>query len=155
MKERARRDGRVRLAAKPLNDYLLLRALEIAERQAMPVQIHTGFGDADLDLREANPLHLRPLLESGRYANVPFVLLHASYLRPRARIPGGHLRQRLRRRGARHPASRRRDPGDAAPAAGLAPSTKVVYSSDASQIPELFWLAARWGGAGSGRCWTS
>ena len=45
----------------------------------MPVQIHTGFGDADLDLREANPLHLRPLLESGRYANVPFVLLHASY----------------------------------------------------------------------------
>jgi hypothetical protein len=75
VKESARRDGRVRLAAKPLNDYLLLRALEIAERQAMPVQIHTGFGDADLDLREANPLHLRPLLESGRYANVPFVLL--------------------------------------------------------------------------------
>jgi predicted TIM-barrel fold metal-dependent hydrolase len=79
VKERARRDGGVRLATKPLNDYLLLRALEIAERQTMPVQIHTGFGDADLDLREANPLHLRPLLESGQYANVPFVLLHASY----------------------------------------------------------------------------
>src|SRR4030095_8674358 len=31
---------------------------------------------------------------------------------------------------------------------GLAPSTKVVYSSDASQIPELFWLAARWGRRG-------
>jgi uncharacterized protein len=24
----------------------------------------------------------------------------------------------------------------------------VVYSSDASQIPELFWLAARWGRRG-------
>src|SRR5262249_26023976 len=79
LNDRARRDGRVRLAAKPLNDYLLLRALEIAERQALPVQMHAGFGDADLDLREANPLHLRPLLESGRYASVPFVLLHASY----------------------------------------------------------------------------
>ena len=79
VKERGRREGRVRLADKPLNDYLLLRALEIAERQAMPVQIHTGFGDADLDLRDANPLYLRPLLESGRFANVAFVLLHASY----------------------------------------------------------------------------
>jgi predicted TIM-barrel fold metal-dependent hydrolase len=32
----------------------------------------------------------------------------------------------------------------------LAPTTKVVYSSDASQIPELFWLAARWGRRGLG-----
>src|SRR5262249_56811569 len=31
---------------------------------------------------------------------------------------------------------------------GLAPTSKVVYSSDASQIPELFWLAARWGRRG-------
>jgi uncharacterized protein len=31
---------------------------------------------------------------------------------------------------------------------GLAPTTKVVYSSDASQIPELYWLAARWGRRG-------
>jgi hypothetical protein len=32
----------------------------------------------------------------------------------------------------------------------LAPATKVVYSSDASQIPELYWLAARWGRRGLG-----
>jgi len=32
----------------------------------------------------------------------------------------------------------------------LAPTTKVVYSSDASQIPELFWLAARWARRGLG-----
>jgi hypothetical protein len=31
---------------------------------------------------------------------------------------------------------------------GLAPMSKVVYSSDASQIPELFWLAALWGRRG-------
>ena len=151
VKEHARRDGRVRLATKPLNDYLLLRALEIAERQAMPVQIHTGFGDADLDLREANPLHLRPLLESGQYANVPFVLLHASY--PYVRELGylaaiyanvyADVGLAIPHLAAEIPTMLRQ-------LLGLAPSTKVVYSSDASQIPELFWLAARWGRRGLG-----
>lgn len=151
VKERARRDGRVRLAAKPLNDYLLLRALEIAARQALPVQIHTGFGDADLDLREANPLHLRPLLESGRYANVPFVLLHASY--PYVRELGylaaiyanvyADVGLAIPHLAAEIPTMLRQ-------VLSLAPSTKVLYSSDASQIPELFWLAARWGRRGLG-----
>jgi uncharacterized protein len=151
VKERARGDGRVRLATKPLDDYLLLRALEIAERQAMPMQIHTGFGDADLDLREANPLHLRPLLESGRYANVPFVLLHASY--PYVRELGylaaiyanvyADVGLAIPHLAAEIPTMLRQ-------LLGLAPSTKVVYSSDASQIPELFWLAARWGRRGLG-----
>ena len=151
LKERARREGRVRLAAKPLNDYLLLRALEIAERQALPVQIHTGFGDADLDLREANPLHLRPLLESGRYANVPFVLLHASY--PYVRELGyltaiyanvyADVGLAIPHLAAEIPAMLRQ-------LLSLAPTTKVVYSSDASRIPELFWLGARWGRRGLG-----
>jgi uncharacterized protein len=151
VKERARRDGRVRLAAKPLTDYLLLRALEIAERQAMPVQVHTGFGDADLDLRDANPLHLRPLFESGRYASVPFVLLHASY--PYVRELGylaaiyanvyADVGLAIPQLAAEIPAMLRH-------LLGLAPATKIVYSSDASQVPELFWLAARWGRRGLG-----
>jgi predicted TIM-barrel fold metal-dependent hydrolase len=146
VKERARRDGHVRLAAKPLNDYLLLRALELADRQALPVQIHTGFGDADLDLREANPLHLRPLLESTRYANVPFVLLHASY--PYVRELGylaamyPHVYADV---GLAIPHLAAEIPTMLRQLLSLTPSTKVVYSSDASQIPELFWLAARWG----------
>jgi len=151
LKERARREGRVRLAVRPLNDYLLRRALEIAEPQAMPVQIHTGFGDADLDLREANPLHLRPLLESGRYANVPFVLLHASYPYVRelgylaAMYPNvwADIGLAIPHLAAEIPTMLRQ-------LLALAPTTKVVYSSDASQIPELFWLAARWGRRGLG-----
>jgi uncharacterized protein len=151
VKECARRDGRVRLATKALNDYLLLVALEIAERQAMPVQIHTGFGDADLDLREANPLHLRPLLESGRYASVPFVLLHASY--PYVRELGylaaiyanvwADVGLAIPHLAAEIPTMLRQ-------LLAVAPSTKIVYSSDASQIPELFWIAARWARRGLG-----
>ena len=151
VKEQARRDGRIRLAVKPLNDYLLLRALEIAERQTLPVQFHTGFGDADLDLLGANPLLLRPLLESAAYRHVPFVLLHASY--PYVRELG-YL-------AAMYP-NVYADVGLAIPHVAadiptvfrqmlsLTPASKIVYSSDASQIPELYWLAARWGRWGLG-----
>lgn len=37
------------------------------------------FGDRDLDLRLANPLHLRTLLEDKRFSKCRIVLLHASY----------------------------------------------------------------------------
>ncbi|MCX6024403.1 MAG: amidohydrolase family protein, partial [Chloroflexi bacterium] len=69
----------VRLDFKPLNDWVVRTALEAAARRGMPVQFHTGFGDPDLDLRDTNPLHLRPLLEDPALRDVPFVLLHAGY----------------------------------------------------------------------------
>ena len=143
-KERARRDGRVRLADKPLNDYLVLRALEIAERQELPVQFHTGFGDNDLDLLTANPLHLRRHIE--RHRRVPFVLLHASYPYVREQ---GYL-------AAVHP-NVHADLGLAVPylaanipamlreAFALAPTSKLLFSTDAYSIPDIFWIAARWG----------
>lgn len=39
----------------------------------------TSFGDKDLDLRLANPLHLRAVLEDKRFSKCRIVLLHASY----------------------------------------------------------------------------
>jgi predicted TIM-barrel fold metal-dependent hydrolase len=41
------------------------------------VQFHTGFGDSDADLRTANPLHLRAVIE--KYPKVQLVLLHAGW----------------------------------------------------------------------------
>lgn len=138
--------GSVRLAHKPLNDFLVLRALAIAEEQALPVQFHTGFGDADLDMLLANPFHLRPLLESHRYDHVAFVLLHASY--PYVRELG-YL-------AATYP-NVWMDVGLAIPfitfeipnlwrqALSLTPTSKIMFSTDAFSIPEIYWLAARWG----------
>jgi hypothetical protein len=151
VKERARREGRIRLASKPLNDYLLLLALRIAERQALPVQFHTGFGDADLDLLDANPLHLRPLLESANHRHVPFVLLHASY--PYVRELGylaALYANVYADVGLAIPHLAAEIPSLLRQLLGLTPSSKIVYSSDASQIPELFWLAARWARRGLG-----
>lgn len=144
VKEQARRDGRLRLATKALTDYLLLRALEIADRQALPVQFHTGFGDADVNLLDANPLHLRALIEA--YRQVPFVLLHASY--PYVRELGylaAIYANVYADFGLANPHLAAEIPSMLRQLLGLTPASKVLYSSDASQIPELFWLAARWG----------
>jgi predicted TIM-barrel fold metal-dependent hydrolase len=146
LRARARREGRLRLAAKPLTDYLLRLALDVAARQALPVQFHTGFGDTDVDLRQANPLLLRPLLEARRFAAVPFVLLHAAYPYVRelsylaAVYPNVHLDLGL---AIPHVASDLL--GVVRQALTLAPTTRVLFSSDASGLPELYWLAARWG----------
>src|SRR5262249_45285205 len=99
--------------------------------------------------REANPLHLRPLLEGGRYANVPFVLLHASY--PYVRELGylaAIYANVYADVGLAIPHLTAEIPAILRQLLSLAPSTKVVYSSDASQLPEVFWRAAGGGGGG-------
>nr|KJB15107.1 hypothetical protein B456_002G160800 [Gossypium raimondii] len=60
-------------------DYIFTRSLEVALQFDLPMQIHTVFGDKDLDLRLSNPLHLRTLLEDKRFSGCRIVLLHASY----------------------------------------------------------------------------
>ncbi|CAK9134026.1 unnamed protein product [Ilex paraguariensis] len=69
----------VRITNKNFVDYIFTRSLEVALCFDLPIQIHTGFGDKDLDLRLSNPLHLRNLLEDRRFSNCRIVLLHASY----------------------------------------------------------------------------
>jgi len=146
VKERARRDGKVRLADKPLNDYLLLRSLEIAEKQLMPIQFHTGFGDADLDMLWANPLHMRPLLESSKYKHVPFVLLHAGYPYVRELSYLASLYSNVWMDvGLAIPYLTLDIPALWRQTFSLAPMSKVLFSTDAYSIPEIFWLAARWG----------
>ena len=146
LKETARRTGQVRLAHKPLNDYLLLTALAIAERQALPVQFHTGFGDNDLDMLLANPFHLRYLLECGHYQRVPFVLLHAGYPYVRelgylaAVYPNVWMDV-----GLAIPHTAAEIPAVWRQTLGLTPTSKVLFSTDAYSIPEIYWLAARWG----------
>jgi predicted TIM-barrel fold metal-dependent hydrolase len=134
------------LADKPLNDYLLLRALDVAEKQALPIQFHTGLGDNDLDMLYANPLHMRPLFESGRYKHVPFVLLHASY--PYVRELGylaslySHVWMDL---GLAIPFATLDIPAIWRQALSLTPISKILFSTDAYSVPDIYWLAARWG----------
>jgi len=107
----------------------------------LPVQVHCGFGDADLHLWRADPSYLKPLIE--RFSDTPFVLLHCyPYVReagwlahvygnvwfdlsltiPHVSRPGEHVREALE----------------------LAPVSKLLYASDAARTPELYFLAAKW-----------
>ncbi|MBW4646204.1 MAG: amidohydrolase family protein [Goleter apudmare HA4340-LM2] len=137
----------VRLHDKPLIDFLLQQALVIAAKYQLPVQLHTGFGDPDLDLRLANPLHLRSLLESPEYAHAPLVLLHASYpymreagylaaVYPQVYLDFGLAIPSLSVSGMRETIRQLLE---------LTPTSKLMYSSDAHSIPELYYLGAKWG----------
>jgi predicted TIM-barrel fold metal-dependent hydrolase len=150
LKATAEQGGRVRLAHKALNDFLVLRALELAAAQGLPVQFHTGFGDSDADLRTANPLHLRAVIE--RFPGVPLVLLHAGWpfwreLSHLAAIyPNVWLDLSLA-----VPFATAGLPGMVRDVLGMAPLSKVLFATDAFTMPEIYWIAARWGRWSLGR----
>ena len=145
------REGRPRVTDKPLLDRLVAITLEVARDTARPIQLHSGFGDPDIDLIRANPLLLRPILEDPRWASVRLVLLHMAY--PYAREAAFmtavwpqvflDLSLALPFLGA----------GASAPLVevlALAPASKLMYGSDVSALPELFVLSAEWGRAALG-----
>lgn len=150
LKEQARQQGRIRLADKALCDYLVTLALVEAEKQALPVQFHTGFGDADADLRLANPLHLRPVIE--RFGSVPLVLLHGGwpYYRELAHLTAIYANVWLDLSLA-IPFATAGIPAMVRDVLGMAPLSKVLFATDAFTMPEIFWLAARWGRWGLGQ----
>lgn len=152
LKEQARREGKIRLATKPLNDYLVLLALDIAEKQRMPIQFHTGFGDSDVDLLQANPLLMRPLFQSGKYSHVRFVLLHASYPYVRELSYLASIYSNIfMDLSLAIPFIAAETPAMLNQALGLAPTSKVMFSTDAYSVPEIFWIAAKWGRWGLGK----
>ena len=69
----------MRLSAKPLNDLLVLRALDVCRRRGVSLQLHAGYGDRDIDLRLGSPFAFRWALESGAADGVEVVFLHASW----------------------------------------------------------------------------
>ncbi len=145
--ETIRRQGeaRPRLTAKPLLDYLLWLALAEAAALRLPVQIHCGFGDTDLDLRRANPLHLRPILEEPAFGSVPLVLLHCHPFVDEAAYLASVYAQVYLDLSLTVPFLGAAASRAFADALALAPASKVLYGSDGFSIPELYWLGARWG----------
>ena len=63
---------------KPLQDYMMHRVLDLANRHNLPVQIHTGLqaGNGDI-IENSKPTHLVNLIQE--YPNVKFILFHGSY----------------------------------------------------------------------------
>jgi predicted TIM-barrel fold metal-dependent hydrolase len=130
--------GTVRVSDPVLLRFLLWAGVD----RGLPVQIHTGFGDPDVDLRRSDPLLLRGFCELTQERAVPLMLLHcypyhrqAGYLAhayPHVYLDVGLAINHV---GARAPAV-------VAESLELAPFGKVLFSSDAWGPPELHYLGA-------------
>jgi uncharacterized protein len=126
-----------------LEDPVLLRfGLHAAVDRGLPIQLHTGFGDRDLDLDKVNPLLLLDFLRDPAVAQVPVMLLHCYPYHREA----GYLAQAFH--------NVYFDVGLALNYVGVrsveivgesfevAPFAKQLFSSDAWGPPELHYLGA-------------
>jgi predicted TIM-barrel fold metal-dependent hydrolase len=126
-----------------LADPVLLRfVLWAGVDTGLPVQIHTGFGDRDLPLDAADPALLQPFLAAAEPTGVPVVLLHCypyhrqagwlALVYPHVYVDVGLTMTHL---GAR-----------AGAVLGeffeLAPFGKLMFSTDAYGLPELYLVGA-------------
>ena len=121
----------------------VVRALEdnAATGDPLPVQVHTGFGDADLSLPLSRPGLLKPLIE--RFDTTPFVLLHCyPFVREAGWLahvyPNVWFDLSLTIPHVARPVTALLE------ALELAPFSKLLYASDAARTPELYLLGATW-----------
>lgn len=132
-----------RLESKPLLELALWDALEAnaATADPLPVQVHAGFGDSDLFLPRADPGYLKPVLE--RFADTHFVLLHCyPFVREAGWLAHVYANVFFDLSVTIPYVSRAAEV--VREALELAPVSKLLYASDASRTPELYYLAARW-----------
>jgi uncharacterized protein len=126
-----------------LTDPTIIRFLiGCAIDNGLPLQIHTGYGNADLDLSESDPTLLTPLLRELEPTGVPVFLLHTYPFQRHA----GYLAQIFDNVfcdvGLAIPHTGHRAGQVLAELLELAPYGKVLYSSDAFGLPELYYLGA-------------
>jgi predicted TIM-barrel fold metal-dependent hydrolase len=130
--------GTARVADPVLLRFLLWEAVDLGK----PLQLHVGYGDADLDLHRSNPLLLTPWLRLIQDRSIDVLLLHCYPFHREA----GYLAQvfphvyfdvglALNYVGARSAAV-------VAESLELAPFAKQLYSSDAWGPAELHYLGA-------------
>jgi uncharacterized protein len=130
--------GRVRVDDPVLLRYLLWCGVD----RGLPLQLHSGYGDPDLDLHRANPLLLMPWLRQVQPTAVPVMLLHNYPYHREA----GYLAQVFDNvyfdigLGLNYAGSQ--SPQLIAESLEVAPFSKQLYSSDAWGPSELHLLGA-------------
>jgi predicted TIM-barrel fold metal-dependent hydrolase len=121
---------------------LAVFGIHAAAQFGLPIQLHVGLGDRDLDLHRVDPLLLLPLLRQQTIQRAPVLLLHCYPFHRQA----GYLAQAfgnvhfdvglaINYLGAR-------SVGLLAESLELAPFAKQLYSSDAFGPPELHLLGS-------------
>jgi predicted TIM-barrel fold metal-dependent hydrolase len=133
-------------AMKKLRDHLLCRALELCMQHDVPMQIHSGMGDFEVNLVLCRPALLMDLLRFPTFRSCRVLLTHTGYP---YHVEAGYMANVLPRVYC--------DLSEGIPFAGnaagrlisevleLAPISKVVYGSDGYGAPEINYVGARLG----------
>lgn len=136
------RAGAGRIVDPVLGAWLVHLGARLSAELGLPLQVHTGFGDADVRLRRADPTLLTDLLIATESTGARFMLLHSWPYQRQA----GYLANLFDHVGV--------DVGLALPHVGargravlaelleLAPFASVCFSSDGYGLPELHFLGA-------------
>jgi uncharacterized protein len=135
-------DGWWRAGGRLTDPVLLRHVLWAGIDTGLPMQLHTGFGDRDLRLGRADPALAQPFLDATRSVGVPIVLLHAYPFHRHAGwlaqvYPHVYLDLGL----TVHHVGPRAD-AVIGEFLELAPFGKVLFSTDAYQLPELYLVGA-------------
>lgn len=152
LKAAATAEGGVRIADKVFLDYFLMIALRWCAAERFPIQFHSGYGDPDVDLRTGNPLQMRAVLQNEELRDAPIVFLHAGYpfVRELSYLAGVYPNVYLDL-GLAIPFAATEFDGIVRQSLALAPSSRVLWSSDGFAVPEHCWFAAVQGRAAIGR----
>jgi hypothetical protein len=127
--------------AKPVRDFLIRRALAVAEATDRAFHFHCGGGDPDIDLAHATPGSLFPLLVDVQ--DQPVVLVHSGYpwVREAAYIasvlPNVYLEL-----SELIPWGWGQVEWAMEMLVGTVPAAKLLYGSDEAGEPEAFWASA-------------
>ncbi|MGI8992699.1 MAG: amidohydrolase family protein [Nocardioidaceae bacterium] len=137
-RQRPSRSGAFRIADPVLISWMAWTAVE----EGLPLQVHVGYGDADVDLNRCDPLLLSPFLRGTQQRGVPVLLLHnypfhrqAAYLAQVFDHVFCDVSLAVHNTGA---LSRR----VVAEVLELVPFGKLVYASDAFGLSELYYLGS-------------
>lgn len=142
LKDRPGSGGPPRLTGNSLCHALLFEAARECRDLDVPLQVHCGFGDPDEDLAETSPLGLRPLFIDPNYRGLKIALLHCyPYHRAAAYLcsvfPGVFMDLSLTIPFAGLDGFRAMKE-----TLGLCPTSKLLYASDATRYPEVYFVAA-------------
>ncbi len=129
-------------APRLISPVLAAFGVHAAADAGLPIQVHVGLGDSDLDLHRADPLLLLPLLRQAAIARVPVLLLHCYPFQRQAgylslAFGNVHIDVGL---AVNHVGARSVEL--LAESLELAPFARQLYSSDAYGPPELHLLGA-------------
>jgi hypothetical protein len=131
---------------KKLRDHLLCRSIELCMEYDVPMQIHTGMGDVEVNLVLCRPAYLLDLLRFPAYRGCRVLLVHTGYPYHREAAYMANVLPRVYL-----------DVSEGIPFASsaaweifegvmaMAPLNKICYGSDGYQVPEIMYTSAKLG----------